>query len=75
MGYLHFPSTWYLSGLLQLITLVYLFFDVSLGGCVLGSEASGRYSYILTLASLFLSFRYGGFRTFFFGKEHCLLRP
>ncbi len=33
MGYLHFPSTWYLSGLLQLITLVYLFFDVSLGVC------------------------------------------
>ncbi|EFK08077.1 polysaccharide biosynthesis protein [delta proteobacterium NaphS2] len=43
-------------------------------GRVLGPEAFGRYSYILTLASLFFILQAGGFRTFLF-REKTLPSP
>ena len=43
-------------------------------GRVLGPEAFGRYSYILTLASLFLFFKMVGLEPFFFGKKPCRLQ-
>ncbi|MBT3226867.1 MAG: oligosaccharide flippase family protein, partial [Deltaproteobacteria bacterium] len=43
-------------------------------GCVLGPEAFGRYSYMLTLASLFFILQDGGFKTLLF-REKTLPSP